>query len=225
MKLFRNSVFRDFHHLRDITKPEYRHALLMLFWLIDLPMFFVIQAVVRDYTVISCPWDYQIPFIEEFVIFYILWFPYYMGTLLYLMLYDPPSFRRGMYMLIAIFTITKIIYFLLPNGIDLRPDPMPRDNIFTRTVLFLYGKDRSMNCCPSEHVLAAVIAMFMAFDSDKLSRPWIRALYVFLAVMICASVLFIKQHSLLDIAAAVPFLFVGWLIFFRKRKPKDAVQQ
>ena len=52
MKLFRNSVFRDFHHLRDITKPEYRHALLMLFWLIDLPMFFVIQAVVRDYTVI-----------------------------------------------------------------------------------------------------------------------------------------------------------------------------
>ena len=216
MKFLKNSVFRGFHSLKDITKPEYRHALLMLFWLIDLPFYFLIQLIVKDYTVVHCALDDQIPFVEEFVVFYILWFPYYMGTLLYMMLYDPPVFRRGMYMFMLIFTITKFIFIFLPNGVDLRPDPMPRDNIFTRLVLFLYGKDRSMNCCPSEHVLGAVIAMIMVFDSKKTSSIWIRVLFAVLALLISLSILFIKQHSVLDIVACIPFVAAGLLLFFRK---------
>ena len=221
MKFLQNSVFRDFHSLKDITKPEYRHALLMLFWCIDLPCYFLIQLIVKDYTVISCPLDYQIPFIESFSVFYVLWFPFYMGTLVYMMLYDPPVFRRGMYMFMLIFTITKFIFIFLPNGVDLRPDPMPRDNVFTRLVLFLYGKDRSMNCCPSEHALGAVIAMIMILYSEKTSKISVRVISVILTILICLSILFIKQHSVLDILAAVPFTAVGWLLFFRKKRGKN----
>ena len=217
LKLLQNSAFRDFHSLKDIIKPEYRHALLMLFWLIDFPSYFLIQLFVKDYSIVHCALDDLIPFREWFSIFYVLWFPYFMGTLLYTMLYDPPAFKRGMYSFMLIFTITKFIFLFLPNGVNLRPDPMPRNNIFTKLVLFLYGKDRSMNCCPSEHALGALIALMMAFDSKKLSNPGVRAAYTFMAVMICLSILYIKQHSVLDIAAAIPLLFLAWTLFYRKK--------
>lgn len=204
--------------LKDITKPEYRHVFLMLFWLIDLPSYFLIQKYVKDYTLIHCALDDKIPFVEWFSVFYVLWFPYYLGTILYTMFYDKEAFRRGMYSFMLIFTITKLIYIFLPNGVDMRPDPMPRHNIFTRLVEFLYGADRSMNCCPSEHALGALIALMMAFDTKKLSDPRVRITYVFLAVMICLSILYIKQHSVLDIVAAVPLLVLAWALFYRKKK-------
>ena len=37
--------------------------------------------------------------------------------------------------------------------------------------------------------------------------------------MICISVAFVKQHSVVDIFAAIPMcLFAEWFVFFRKKK-------
>ena len=220
-KLIDESVFNDLHSVKDITKPKYRHALLMLYWLVDFPSYFLIQKSVKKYAIIHCALDDMIPFLEIFSVPYVLWFPFYIGTLLYTMLYDPPAFKRGMHSFMVTFTITKLIFAFLPNGVDLRPDPLPRKNIFIRLVKFLYGSDRSMNCCPSEHVLGSVLAVMMAFDSKKLSNPKVRAGYVIMCTLICLSTFHIKQHSVLDAIACAPLALLAWFLFYRKKKQKE----
>ena len=220
MKLFKNTVFRDVRSLKDITKPEYRYALLFLFWALDFPMFFIIEVFIDNATVIRCALDDQIPFIGEFILVYIYWLPFYMGTIIYMMLYDPPVFIRGMCTFILIFTITKLIFIFFPSTIDMRPDPVPGSPAIAGLVRFIYAHDSGENCFPSEHVLAAVIVLFMAFDSKRTSKPWVRIYFTVSTLLITLSVMFVKQHSILDVIAAVPLLAAGWLLFFLKRPGK-----
>ena len=77
--------------------------------------------------------------------------------------------------------------------------------------------DESSNACPSEHVIVALGLIFAVLRCARLSKPRFSIPLVALGLLICASVVFIKQHSVLDILAALPLSLIGYLVCFRRK--------
>mgnify|MGYP000801326947 FL=1 len=98
------------------------------------------------------PLDDQIPFLEGFIVPYMLWFPMLLAMGLYLARYDHEGFKRYMtYIGVAFFSVIAL-YLLFPNRQDLRVTQFPRENLFTRLVALVYSQDTNTNVCPSLHV-------------------------------------------------------------------------
>ena len=168
------------------------------------------------YWATQLPIDAAIPFCEVFVIFYCIWFFWLVGTGLYLLDRDSAAFRRYMKFLGWTFLLSALIWFLLPNGQNLRPPVMPRENVFTAVISFLYGADTCTNVFPSVHVVGAIGAALALCDCTGLrEKKSVRFLSVVLAILICASTLFIKQHAFIDVVAGLGLsLLVAFPVYY-----------
>lgn len=73
--------------------------------------------------------------------------------------------------------------------------------------------------CPSIHVLGAMGALFAALWLECFRTPVRRRLWGLLTGLICLPTVFLKQHSVLDIVAALPLAgLAGWLCFGRRER-------
>ena len=161
------------------------------------------------------PLDDKIPFLEWFVVPYCLWYPFLAGAGLYTLVREPAAFRRFMYFLMAGFSLSLLICFVIPNGQDLRPESFGRENLFTWMVAGIYRADTNTNVFPSMHVVGAMAAAAAVFDCPRLRRLRIPA--AALAILISISTVFIKQHSVLDIAGGLVLsLPIGQIIYRRQ---------
>ena len=157
--------------------------------------------------------DDYIPFLEGFVIFYCLWYPFMIIPGLYLFFKDIPEFKKYIWYLICAFAICFAVYILIPNGQDLRPAVFERNNIFTGIVGLIYSADTNTNVFPSMHVAGALGAAAAFFRTDGLKKY--RAVSVITAVLICASTVFIKQHSLLDVFGGIVVWLISYIAVYR----------
>lgn len=157
--------------------------------------------------------DDYIPFLEGFVIFYCLWYPFMIVPGLYLFFKDIPEFKKYIWYLICAFAICFAVYILVPNGQDLRPAVFERNNIFTDIVGLIYSADTNTNVFPSMHVAGALGAAGAFFRTDGLKKY--RAVSVITAVLICASTVFIKQHSLLDVFGGIAVWLISHIAVYR----------
>ena len=212
-------AYKDFH-FRDITDPKYRHLFLLLYWPVILPGYFIAQrlALKTGYTVMHCAMDDMIPFCEVFIIPYIIWYPLVLFTILYTAGFEVPVFVKLSKYLIITITISTVIYFIWPTGQDMWPAQFPRDNIFTWLTGMIYSLDVNTNVCPSEHVEYVFGVAFAAAHSKRLSgRGW-KIFFWTEAVLVAVGVAFIKQHSVIDVVAAVPLILTGYFFSFYKKK-------
>lgn len=174
--------------------------------------------IVGTYWVSYVPLDDAIPFVEQFVLAYVLWYPFLLGTAAYLYFADPDAFVRYAWSLVIGLSVSLLICSVFPNGQDLRPAQFPRDNFFTWLIGRLYSADTNTNVLPSMHVVGSFAASAALFDTDRLRRkPVIPACAAILGALIIASTVFIKQHSMLDIYAGFAVAVPIWLIIYRKR--------
>ena len=109
--------------------------------------------------------------------------------------------------------IAMAVYILFPNRQDLRPEIFPRDNFLTKCVGVLYTFDTSTNVCPSLHV-GYSLGIASVWLRKKTAPKWLKAFVVVTVVLICMSVAFIKQHSVVDIFAAIPMCMIAEYITF-----------
>jgi membrane-associated phospholipid phosphatase len=132
---------------------------------------------------------------------------------------------------IGVSFFTAIVLFaIFPNGQDLRPDiaTLGRENIFTRAIAVLYQADTNTNVCPSLHVVGSMAAVFGILHHPRLRcRWWLPVGGIVLAVLICLSTVFIKQHSVMDVFVGIPYGFlmyglVYWLpLLWKKCAPSS----
>ena len=201
--------------LTHIPWRELKYALWLPFYLLA---FVLIEHLpVASYWSTQLTLDNAIPFCEWFVLFYCAWYPLLVAVGLYLLLRDVPAFRCYMAFLAVTFFASVIVWLLLPNGQDLRPQVFPRENFLTALVVALYRIDTNTNVFPSVHVVGSAGAALAVWDSPRLrAQPLLRWGVVLLAALICVSTLFIKQHAILDVvsglvlslAAAVPLYLI-----------------
>ena len=216
--------YRQFRFSK-LNTPEFSHVWLLLYWpLFGLGFSYVERFYpVAHYIEMHCALDDLIPFNEWFLIPYMFWFVYLIGAVAYTFFFDVPGFRRMMRFVMITYSVTLIIYFLFPTCQMLRPEVFPRDNALTRFIAGFYVFDTNTNVCPSIHVLGSVAAMFGLLDCRKLQKPWVKFAVCVMALLICASTVFMKQHSILDVLAAVPLCLLGhYLCYQRADEPSTA---
>ena len=122
------------------------------------------------------------------------------------------------------YSVTLIIYFLFPTCQMLRPEVFPRDNALTRFIAGFYVFDTNTNVCPSLHVIGSMAAFFAFWYAPIFSKRGWRIASTVAAFFISISTVFMKQHSILDVAAAIPLCAIGYY-FAYVRTPKKIPQR
>ena len=118
-----------------------------------------------------------------------------------------------MWFIAIAYTTATLFCFLVPNGQDLRPAELPRQNICTWILQMTWAADNNANVFPSVHVLGVVAAISAMWHSPKLKRVWQIAGTVWF-VIIAASTLLVKQHAFIDLAAALVWGAVVYVIVY-----------
>lgn len=83
-----------------------------------------------------------------------------------------------------------------------------------------YAFDTNTNVCPSIHVIGAVACLAAGWHSRRFGTPLWRAVFTVITVLICLSTVFLKQHSALDVFAALPLCAGAWWLVYRSRWAK-----
>ena len=136
--------------------------------------------------------------------------------------YDTESYDKLCLMMFSGMTLCLIIYMVLPNGLDIRPtvEEVGHSNIAMTLMQLIWKADASVNVCPSIHCQSSA-CMAIAFSGSTLAkdRPWLKVLAFGWAALICASTVFTKQHSIIDVfcGLAVAFIWVP-VLYLRPRK-------
>lgn len=183
----------------------------------------LLEWVPRDpsqYHIIHSKLDDIIPFNELFIIPYASWFFYInvSSHILAIVFGEIQEVFR-----FEVFTVIGELVFLLtstfwPNGLDIRPKVMPRDNALVRLVWSFYRVDPPINVTPTIHVYSTIAAMIAGTHMKKVPKlP--RYIYVYWGVLICVSVVFVKQHSVVDVAGALIMAVVVYPICYRTDFP------
>ena len=210
--------------LRNFTSPAYRHVLLLLHWPVFGLLFFCLELFrpAADCYSVRCALDKWIPFCEWFLIPYLAWFLFLPGMLGYLFFRDTRAFSNMMKFIIFTYGVTMVIYLLFPTRQDLRPAVFPRDNSLTRFMAAFYAFDTNTNVCPSIHVLGSMAAGFGALDAGTIRSKGAKAGWMGLALLISVSVVFVKQHSVIDLGAGLALSALGWVLVYGKTARKRA---
>lgn len=223
----------DYRQVRfsNLRTPQFEHLLYLLFWPAFGLAFWLLELWSnRNFHAIACALDDRIPFCEWFVIPYYLWFAYLVGMILYSLLWDVDAFRVYMRFTMLTYWFTCLVYIVYPNCQELRPIVFERDNWMIDVVRGLYQFDTNTNVCPSLHVIGAVAVSVAAWNSKRFSTVGWRIAFTVLTVLISLSTVFLKQHSILDVfaalavcAVALPFVVHPKLSRFWARKQKKTV--
>ena len=193
-----------------LHEPRFAHVRLLAGWIIYFCLYFVTENCIpaSRFHVISCALDDWIPFHEGFLVIYCYWYLFLGGSLLWFFLYDIPSFKRLQVYLIVAQTIAMATYILYPSIQLLRPESFVRDNLLTRLMAFIYAFDTPTGVCPSCHVAFSVGAASAWCHRKGTRKAW-KAFAIVSTIAISLSTAFVKQHSVVDIFAAIPVCLIA----------------
>ena len=197
---------------------KYSHAWVFLYAFIYLPWFnYLEEHIQKNYFVIHSPLDDFIPFVEYFIFPYYFWFVFMGICVFYFFFMDKKGFYRLATFLIIGMTAFLIICTVFPNGLNLRPAVFARDNFCVDLVRFLYKADTPTNGLPSIHVFNTLGVLIAISHSDRIrNHRFVLAFSYMLGILIILSTVFLKQHSVTDVIAALalagiayPFVYVS----------------
>lgn len=207
----------DYRHFRlsRLNEPQFSHLKLLAGWIVYFIMYFLTENLIPASSchVMHCFIDDLIPFNEVFVIFYVSWYLLIVGSLLYFMLYNIEGFKNLSKYIIITQVVAMMVYIVYPSRQDLRPEVFADDNLLTQLVGLLYTADTNTGVCPSLHV-AYSLGIASVWIKEKDASILVRTFVVVLAVLICLSTMFIKQHSAVDVIAALPLGLLAEILVF-----------
>ena len=209
--------------LRSRLKP---HLWFQTYWVVYLVWFFWLDLTITDPKyIIHSPIDDFIPFNEWFVFPYCSWFLLLAAVTALLWWNDTESYDKLCLMMFSGMTFCLILYMVLPNGLDIRPtaESVGRDNIAMQIMQLLWKADASVNVCPSIHCQSSG-CMALAFSQSRLAkgRPGLKVLAWVWAALICASTVFTKQHSILDVVCGLALVAVWVPVLYTQKTKKTA---
>ncbi|MBQ6959365.1 MAG: phosphatase PAP2 family protein [Clostridia bacterium] len=205
-------VFR----LNKINDPAYSHLKLLVGWVVYFAFYFITENLIplENCHVIHCGLDDLIPFNELFVIPYVLWYLLVAGSLLYFLLYDVGSFKKLSIFIMITQAVAMAVYILYPSRQELRPEVFPRENVFTWIISIIYAFDTPSGILPSLHVGYSLGIASVWCKQQDAGLLW-KLFIVALVILVCLSTVFIKQHSAVDVFAALPLGLLAEIILYR----------
>jgi hypothetical protein len=147
------------------------------------------------------PAELAIPFIPQFIWAYLS---------MYVLFLLPPFFIPAPHMpplgkqLIAGSLISAVLFLLAPAELGF-VRVVPAHAPYAALYAGVFGVDRPYNLVPSLHVIYSSAIVLACAD---FARPAARAGFLVWLVVIVASTVFVHQHHLLDVAAALAIVFL-----------------
>lgn len=205
---------REFR-LSKINDPQFKHLQFLLGWVGYFILYFLTENLIpaEKCTPVWCPLDDIIPFCEYFIIPYAGWYLLIVISLVYFGLYNPENFKCLMKYIITTQVVAMAIYIIWPTRQDLRPTEFVNNNIFTDILGLIYSFDTNTGVCPSLHV-AYSIGIASTWLKEKSASIGVKTIVTVFCFFVCISVAFVKQHSVLDIFAAIPVCVLAELVAF-----------
>ena len=216
--------YREFNWSR-LNEPRFAHIKLLIGW----PIYFLLYYLTENFIaperfhVIHCALDDLIPFNEGFLIFYCYWFFLVAGSLLHFFRYDVLSFKRLQIYIMITQAVAMVAYIVYPSIQLLRPTHFDRDNLLTRLMAFIYSVDTPTGVCPSLHVAYSIAIASVWCHIRGGNRAW-KGFMIFSAVAISLSTAFVKQHSVVDIIAAIPVCVLAEYLVFGPTRLKRWIE-
>jgi hypothetical protein len=200
---------------------ENKHAYAMLLLVVYLIGFFALDFAPKEPKfILHSALDEMIPFNAWFAVPYLLWFVAFPGSLLAFLLLDKRDFLDLCFVVFAGAAFCFVVYWFFPTGLELRPDD-PGDGLLAGLMQLIWLVDAPKNVCPSLHVSISVAIALVTWRSEKLKpHLLLRVAVVLLMALICVATLFVKQHSVWDVAAgtALSLVLYGVVLLYRKKK-------
>lgn len=161
-------------------------------------------------TLLNSNIDNIIPYISQFIYFYILW--YALIFLIPFLFYKKN--KDTFYKYITSFVITiifcGIIYFIFPSTVN---RPIIENNNFSDILTnIIYKIDNPpLNCFPSGH---CIICFYFIFGLNEIKniKPIYKLGLFIIFVMIILSTLFVQQHVIYDVIGAIMVSIPIWYI-------------
>ena len=206
---------------------KYRHGLIILAYAIVYMLFFEYLECrpVWGFHVIDTVFDDYIPFCEYFIVPYLLWFPYQILTVLYFIFRNKnkKEYYQLIFNMMMGMTVFLIVSYAYPNVLHLRPSELPRENVFTDMVRWLYRTDTPTNVLPSIHVFNS-LAVHMSLTNCEALRDHkvVRYGSLVLTLLIIMSTMFLKQHSVIDVCCGATLALFGYLFFYPQKAGEEA---
>ena len=203
--------------LKRLGDPRFSHVLLLGGWLVYFALYFLTENLIPldSCHPIHCTLDDLIPFCEYFLIFYGGWYLLVVASLARTLFTDADRFRRLQTFIIITQLVAMAIYILYPSRQDLRPATFERQNLFTWVLGLIYAFDTPTGVLPSLHVGYSLGILSVGLKDRTLPKGW-KGFLVFVVAGICASVCFVKQHSVLDVLAALPLALLAEALVYGK---------
>lgn len=164
--------------------------------------------------------DDKIPFTPIFIIPYVIWYLYVPLLMFYVFLKYESEFKKQAIAFFSGALICCLIFLIYPTVIDFRPTAEGKGILLWITRIIYANDTPPANCFPSLHCYEAVAVHLTTFTFGPLKKKMpARILSFVLMVLICASTVFVKQHSFVDViggtvialisSSAVHFVFRG----------------
>ena len=160
---------------------------------------------------IRCGLDKYIPFVKYAVIPYSIWFLWMTQSMFHEVIREDGETRwRMLAPLFGGLLLILLFCTLVPNGISIRPAEISGNDLCARAARFIESTDNPTCVCPSMHV-SSTIAIDIVVRQCSYLRPRTKNLETIIAVLICVATLFIRQHSIIDVALGFA---MSWALYF-----------
>jgi len=195
-------------------KKEDIKVLIMILGLVILEtvVFFVCKFSPIEPTLLESSFDNNLPFVSWFGILYCLWYIY-----LFLIPYlfykkDRKCFFKYFSITIICIIIAAFVFILYPTTVN-RNVNFENTNLIMKYVLkFIYFMDTPALCClPSMHCVLSFNFIYLSLKVKDL-KWYYKFLICVTSIGIAFSTLFIKQHVIWDVYAAIAVIILGILI-------------
>ncbi len=149
---------------------------------------------------LDLPLDAMIPFVPEWVSVYCLAFASWaFSAVIILAQGKERAFRfAGAYGLAM--AVSAVIFLCWPLTLD-RPE-ITGGGLMKDLLRLIYRSDQPNNLCPSLHVLASYFCWRGLFGCERIPR-WFKGFNFVFLVLVCLSVVFVKQHLVIDIPGGI----------------------
>ncbi len=192
------------------------YSAILLFWILEWIWYGILNHLQTAETshIMHTALDDSIPFCEWFIIPYWMWYFYIAGATLYTLYKSKKDFLRTVTMIYLGMFGSMMICTFYPSWHLLRPETMP-DNILSWWVQFTYTLDNPAVIFPSMHVLVAfLITISLTFADCMKGKTRTKVLCWIYAVVVSASTVFVKQHSIKDVWFALVFIIPYTLLTY-----------
>ena len=163
--------------------------------------------------------DDKIPFCPYFIIPYVLWYFFLIGTVIYFAVFCPSKKEYYQYLgtLGVGMTLFLLISYVYPNGQHLRPDlGSTGGGAFISVIRFLYKIDTPTNIFPSMHVFNATASCIALYQNERCRKNKLFTVsQIILTISIVLSTMFLKQHSVADVMTALILNILCYQLFYR----------